>query len=236
MVGESAEPGSTFKLASLLAYLEQTHGDTTRRYCRGEYTFTVGKRSYSYKDSHSHGLVRDVSVREIIKHSSNIGVALMVRDAFPKYSDYARKLDSMFITIGFSAQIGKLAPVNMHPNTKNFTEQYGYYFGAGFCMQPLQTLVYYNAVANGGKMMQPRFVRRTVLGKEEVEYPTVVLKERIASPQTIKIAQEFLRAVVMERAAQPTAPTTTTSRPPARRAPATSTTRPSAATTTAVTP
>lgn len=199
MVGESAEPGSTFKLASLLAYLEQTHGDTMRRYCRGEYTFTVGKRSYSYKDSHSHGLVRDVSVREIIKHSSNIGVALMVRDAFPKYSDYARRLDSMFITIGFSAQIGKLAPVNMHPNTKNFTEQYGYYFGAGFCMQPLQTLVYYNAVANGGKMMQPRFVRRTVLGKEEVEYPTVVLKERIASPQTIKIAQEFLRAVVMEK-------------------------------------
>ena len=199
MVAESAEPGSTFKLASLLAYLEQMHGDTTRRYVRGEYTFNVGKRSYTYKDSHSHGLIRDVSVKEIIKHSSNIGVALMMRDAFPKYSDYARKLDSLFITIGFSAQIGKLKPLNMHPNTRNFTEQYGYYFGAGFCMQPLQTLVYYNAVANGGKMMQPRFVRATTLGKETVEYPTVVLKEQIASPQTIKIAQEFLRAVVMEK-------------------------------------
>ena len=199
MVAESAEPGSTFKLASLLAYLEQLHGDTTRKYCRGDYTFNVGKRSYSYKDSHSRGLIRDVSVKEIIKHSSNIGVALMMRDAFPTYADYARKLDSMFVTIGFSAQIGRLEPVNMHPNTRNFTEQYGYYFGAGFCMQPLQTLVYYNAVANGGKMMQPRFVRSTTLGKETVEYPTVVLKEQIASPQTIKIAQEFLRAVVMEK-------------------------------------
>ena len=199
MVAESAEPGSTFKLASLLAYLEQMHGDTTRKYCRGEYTFTVGKRRYSYKDSHSHGLVPNVSVREIIKHSSNIGVALMMRDAFPNYADYARKLDSLFITIGFSAQIGKLEPLNMHPNTRNFTEQYGYYFGAGFCMQPLQTLVYYNAVANGGKMMQPRFVRFTELDKERVEYPTVTLKEQIASPQTIKIAQEFLRAVVMEK-------------------------------------
>ena len=198
MVAESAEPGSTFKLASLLAYLEQLHGDTSRKYSRGEYTFTVGKRSYSYKDSHSRGLIRDVSVKEIIKHSSNIGVALMMRDAFPSYADYARKLDSMFVTIGFSAQIGKLEPVNMHPNTRSFTEQYGYYFGAGFCMQPLQTLVYYNAVANGGKMMQPRFVRATTLGKETVEYPTVVLKEQIASPQTIKIAQEFLRAVVMD--------------------------------------
>ena len=47
--------------------------------------------------------------------------------------------------------------------------------------------------------MQPRFVRRTTLGKEMLDYPTVVLKERIASPQTIKIAQEFLRAVVMEK-------------------------------------
>ena len=199
MVAESAEPGSTFKLASLLAYLEQLNGDTTRKYDRGEYTFHIGKHSYSYKDSHSRGLIRGVSVKEIIKHSSNIGVALMTRDAFPKYADYARKLDSMFVTIGFSAQIGKLEPVNMHPNTRNFTEQYGYYFGAGFCMQPLQTLVYYNAVANGGKMMQPRFVRSTTLGKETVEYPTVVLKEQIASPKTIKIAQEFLRAVVMEQ-------------------------------------
>ena len=201
MVAESAEPGSTFKLASLLAYLEQSHGDTTHKYIRGEHTFTVGKRRYSYKDSHSHGPVYNVSVREIIKHSSNIGVAMMMRDTafFRNYADYARKLDSMFITIGFSAQIGKLPPVNMHPNTRSFTEQYGYYFGAGFCMQPLQTLVYYNAVANGGKMMQPRFVRATTLDKETVEYPTVVLKEQIASPQTIKIAQEFLRAVVMEK-------------------------------------
>lgn len=199
MVAESAEPGSTFKLASLLAYLEQTNGDTSRLYERGDYTFSIGKRKYSYKDSHSKGNIKNVSIKEIIKHSSNIGVALMIRDAFPKYSDYARKLDSLFITIGFSAQIGKLEPVNMRPNTRNFTEQYGHYFGAGFCMQPLQTLVYYNAVANGGKMMQPRFVRATTLGKETVEYPTVVLKEQIASPKTIKIAQEMLRAVVMEK-------------------------------------
>ncbi len=199
MVGESAEPGSTFKLASLLAYLEQVQGDTTRRYDRGEMTFTVGRRSYHYKDSHSKGHVRDASVRDIIKHSSNIGVALMMRDAFSNYADYARKLDSLYVTVGCSAQIVKLPPVNMHPNTRNFTEQYGYYFGAGFCMQPIQTLVYYNAVANNGRMMQPRFVRSTQSGKETVEYPTVVIKERIASEKTIKIAQEFLRAVVMEK-------------------------------------
>jgi cell division protein FtsI (penicillin-binding protein 3) len=201
MVSESAEPGSTFKLASLLAYLEQSHCDTTKKYVRGEYTFQVGKRRYSYKDSHSHGPVYNTSIKEIFKHSSNVGVAQMMRDTsvFHSYAEYSRKLDSMFIPTGLSAQIITLKPVNMHPDTRSFTEQYGYYFGAGFCMQPLQTLVYYNAVANGGKMMQPRFVRSTVLGKEREEEETVVMKEQIASPQTIKIAQEFLRAVVMEK-------------------------------------
>lgn len=199
MVAESAEPGSTFKLASLLAYLEQTNCDTNRHYMRGDTVFVIGKRRYAYKDSHSKRRVYNQSVKEVIKHSSNIGVASMVRYAFPNYSDYVRKLDSMFITNGDSVQIGKMAPLNLHPKTRNFTEQYGYYFGAGFCMQPLQTLVYYNAVANGGRMMRPRFVRATTLGKETVEYPNEVVKEQIASPQTIKIAQEILRAVVMEK-------------------------------------
>lgn len=200
MVGESAEPGSTFKLASLLAYLEQSHCDTTKRYTRGEYTFNLGKRRYSYKDSHSRGPIPRVSIKEIFKHSSNVGVAQMMRDTsvFSSYAEYTRKLDSMCITLGFSAQLDTLEPVNMRPNTRSFTEQYGYYFGAGFCMQPIQTLVYYNAVANGGKMMQPRFVRSTTLGNVTVQAETKVLRDQIASPQTIKIAQEFLRAVVME--------------------------------------
>lgn len=200
MVAESAEPGSTFKLASLLAYLEQTNCDTNyKEFARGDTVFVVGNRRYAYKDSHSRGRIAHQSVKEIIKHSSNIGVASMVRRAFPNYPDYVRKLDSMFITLGDSVQLGKMQPLNLHRNTRNFTEQYGYYFGAGFCMQPLQTLVYYNAVANGGRMMQPRFVRSATFGNKTVEYANKVQKEQFVSPQTVKVAQEILRAVVMEK-------------------------------------
>ncbi|MBO4645708.1 MAG: hypothetical protein J5642_04255 [Bacteroidales bacterium] len=197
MVSEVAEPGSTFKLASLLAYLEQTNGDTTQTFPIGVVSFPVKKRTVIKKDSHPKNM--QASIREIIKRSSNVGVAQMIIKNFPKYSDYVRKLDSMYITVGYSAQIGKLPPIaDLRPETKIFEEQYSRYFGAAFDMQPMQTLVYYNAVANGGKMVQPRFVKSSRVEEKVTEYPVQVIREQIASPKTIAIAQEFLRAVVAE--------------------------------------
>lgn len=199
MVADAAEPGSTFKLATLLAYLEKTNCDTTRRYSINSHRFNVHNHSYVKYDSHGGGEIQNVSIKEIIQRSSNVGVAMMARDAFPRYADYVRMLDSLYITVGYSAQIGKLKPlVHFLPKTKIFEEQYPRYFGAAFNMQPMQTLVYFNAVANGGRMMQPRFVRYAQVGKKTIEYPVEVIREQIASPKTIHIAQEYLRAVAME--------------------------------------
>ncbi len=200
MVADAAEPGSTFKLATLLAYLEQTNCDTTRRYSINTHTFTARGHKYTRKDSHGGGEVTNVSIKEIMQRSSNVGVAMMARDAFPRYADYVRRLDSLYITVGYSAQIGKLKPLaGFRPETKIFEEQYPTYFGAAFNMQPMQTLVYYNAVANGGRMVQPRFVRYATCGKKTIEYPVEVIREQIASPKTIHIAQSYLKAVAMER-------------------------------------
>lgn len=199
MVADAAEPGSTFKLATLLACLEQTHCDTTMKFSINSHKFVVRNHAFIKYDSHGGAEVENMSIKEIIKRSSNVGVAMMAREVFPNFKDYVRKLDSLYITVGYSAQIGKLPPLaNMRPNTKIFEEQYSRYFGAAFNMQPMQTLVYYNAVANGGRMIQPRFVRYATVGKERIDYPVEVIKEQIASPQTIQIAQEFLRAVVAE--------------------------------------
>ena len=199
MVAEVAEPGSTFKLASLLAYLEKTNGDTTHRFKYLCDQFKVGKRTYLKKDKSKYGYDRSDSatVRKIIQKSSNVGVVNMMRYAFPTYAEYVQKLNEMYRTVGYSAQIGKLDPVaNLRPDTKIFEEQYSRYFGAAFNMQPMQTLVYYNAVANGGKMMQPRFVKSSRVEGKVTEYPTVVIAEQIASKRTIAIAQDILRSVV----------------------------------------
>lgn len=199
MVAEVSEPGSTFKLASLLAYLEKTGGDTTRTFVAHQDTFKVGKRVYYKKDKTDAKASAKATVKEIIQMSSNVGVVNMMRYAFPKFSDYVEKLNSMYITVGYNAQIGKLPPVaNLRPDTRIFEEQYSRYFGAAFNMQPMQTLVYYNAVANGGKMVQPRFVKYTRVEGKVTEYPVVVIADQIASPKTIAIAQDILHAVVKE--------------------------------------
>ena len=159
----------------------------------------MGKRTYLKKDKSKYGYDRSDSatVRKIIQKSSNVGVVNMMRYAFPTYAEYVQKLNEMYITVGYSAQIGKLDPVaNLRPDTKIFEEQYSRYFGAAFNMQPMQTLVYYNAVANGGKMMQPRFVKSSRVEGKVTEYPTVVIAEQIASKRTIAIAQDILRSVV----------------------------------------
>lgn len=199
MVSDVAEPGSTFKLASLLAYLEKSGGDTTKRFKYICDKFQVGRRTYLKKDKPTYGYNKDDSatVKLIIQKSSNVGVVNMVRNTFPTYAEYVQQLNKMFITVAFDAQICQIpSVVNLRPDTKIFEEQYSRYFGAAFNMQPIQTLVYYNAVANGGMMMQPRFVKAYRVEGKLTECPTEVIAEQIASKKTIAIAQDILRSVV----------------------------------------
>ena len=197
MVADVAEPGSTFKLASLLAYLEKTDGDTTTKFVAYQDTFRVGRHIYHKTDKKNAPASEKVSIKKIIQMSSNVGVVNMMRHAYPKFSDYVAKLDAMYITVGFSAQIDTIRAVaNLRPETRIFEEQYSRYFGASFNMPPMRTLVYYNAVANGGKMMAPRFVKSSRVEGKLTEYEPQVIAEQIVSKKTIALAQDILRSVV----------------------------------------
>jgi cell division protein FtsI (penicillin-binding protein 3) len=64
---------------------------------------------------------------------------------------------------------------------------------------PINTVAFYNAIANDGKMMQPRFVKQLMKDGQVVkEYEPVVLKEQIAKPSTIKMMQTILEHVVSQ--------------------------------------
>jgi cell division protein FtsI (penicillin-binding protein 3) len=72
---------------------------------------------------------------------------------------------------------------------------------------PINTVTFYNAIANNGRMMQPRFVKKVVKdGKTIKEFPPVVLKEQIAKPQTIKMMQTILEHVVSQGLGRKAAP------------------------------
>lgn len=200
------EPGSTFKIASALAYLEQRNGDDSQSY---EMLYRVFKRKskdgsktyefpkYDEKDRNTeYGYPID-----IIQRSSNVGIASMIFDAFGdnNYKLYLNKIDQLYITTSFSTQLGKVQAPNLKRTAKDFHTYYNTCFGAGFTMTPIQTLVYYNAIANNGKMIAPLFVKYITKAHETEPiktYQAEVLNERICSPQTIAKAKSYLEAVV----------------------------------------
>lgn len=195
------EPGSTFKLASLLAFLERTQDDSARKYPILSHSFTVtnasGRESrYTKKDEPGRSEEAAYPI-EIFQRSSNVGIASMIFDRFDNYKDFLSKIDSMDITTTFSTQLGKVKAPNIKRNAKDFHNYYNTCYGTAFKMAPIQTLIYFNAVANDGKMIVPLFVKSIMKNNEIVEeYKAEVINEQICEPQTIARAKEYLHAVV----------------------------------------
>lgn len=195
------EPGSTFKLATMLALLEvaKMPVETVYDTGKGSYVFRVGKRAYTVHDSDGHAF-GEIDMHEALVQSSNIYFARAAYDAFdadPKrYTDYLRRLHlDRKVCVGLP-EITEGSPRFMNPDSRGwewcslFNVAYGQ---GGMEVTPLQTLTLYNAVANGGRMVAPRIVsevRRD--GKTIKKYPVEVLEERICSRETLEKVREAL--------------------------------------------
>lgn len=196
------EPGSTFKLASLLAYLEKNDDDTSKVYPIYNHTFEFPTKSGQikryYKCDHKYNPI-DVPPIEVFKRSSNVGIAEMIfttygRRGFPKYLEQLKKF-GLLDTI--HSQLGDIMPARIKDGTNDFNTYYATCFGAGFNIPIIRTLVYYNAVANGGKMMAPLFVRYVTDTYDTIQrFEPQVLIEKIASDTTIMKARKYLEQVV----------------------------------------
>lgn len=197
------EPGSTFKLASLLAYLERTPNDNEKKYPLYAHTFTrKGNNKQEYKYSKNDGINRDEESGypiEVFQRSSNVGIASMIFDKFSiyDYQNYLQKIDSLFITTSFTTQLGQINAPNIKRKANDFHTYYNTCFGTGFKMTPIQSLIYFNAVANNGKMVLPLFVKYITHRDDTIKrFHAEVITENIAKETTIKRAQNYLQAVV----------------------------------------
>lgn len=195
------EPGSTFKLASLLAYLERSPNDSAKKYPILSHQFTVTGKSgkeYRYLKQDEPGKVEAAAYPiEAFQRSSNVGIASMIFDRFSDYKDYLGMIDSLYITTSFSTQLGKVKSPNIKRNARDFHSYYNACFGTGFKMAPIQSLIYFNAVANDGKMIVPFFVRSVTHGKDTLrKYVPEVITEQMCKPETIRRAKEYLESVV----------------------------------------
>ncbi|HHU46270.1 MAG TPA: hypothetical protein GXZ40_00025 [Bacteroidales bacterium] len=197
------EPGSTFKLASLLAYLERTDNDSIKKYPMMYHTFIrKNKNGKEFRYPKTDGYERREEWGypiEAFQRSSNVGIAAMIFDTYSidNYQEYLKKIDSLFITTTFSTQLGMINAPNIKRKAYDFHSYYNACFGTGFKMTPIQTLIYFNAVANDGKMIVPLFVNAVTNKNDTIKkFEAEVIAEQIAKPETIKRARKYLEAVV----------------------------------------
>ena len=204
-LGVGIEPGSTFKLASMLVLLETyPELDINRRNVnigRAHTPLTFSnKKMYDDHPVNESGLV---TIREVFEQSSNKGTARLITDYFGNNPE--RYVNSLY-NIGLNTPLGtgmagEAPPFIKHPiiNKKHWSKTSLPWMSIGYELRlpPLQILTLYNAVANGGKMMKPQFV--TEIRKEGLTVQTIeptVLNEHIASKKTIDTLQSMMRGVV----------------------------------------
>ena len=202
------EPGSVFKVASFLVALDDGVIDTTMTINTGSGVMEMHGRLM--KDHNwRRGGYGTISVPRALEVSSNIGVSWII-DKY--YGSNPTKYVQGLYRVGIHEDLklpiqGYHPPYIRMPDTKT-TDRAKYWskttlpwMSIGYETQiaPINTVAFYNAIANNGKMMQPRFVKQLVKNGEVVkEYEPVVLKERIAKPQAIKTMQTILEHVVSQ--------------------------------------
>ena len=196
--GQLFEPGSTFKLVTMMALLEDSPVELTDSIDTGdgEYTFYNSK----VRD-HEPGGYGKITVQEAFEHSSNIAMAKLVDKHFglrpQKFVDY---IDRLHLSQPLGIQlVGEPTPKLKRPGQKGWSGislpwmSYGY----GFEITPLHTLALYNAVANNGVMIKPVFVKAVKRADEDEEhFDTQVINGKICSSKTLEKLKLLLEGVV----------------------------------------
>jgi cell division protein FtsI (penicillin-binding protein 3) len=197
-VGESHEPGSTFKLMSMVAALEDKVIDTTT------IVDTENGRVKFYDrtvyDSKWGGYGK-VSAAKAFELSSNTAFAKMINDNYAKDPKrFVKRLFNMGLNDKLGLEIkGEGKPVFPYPGDKNWygTTLPWMAFGYGVQLTPLQTLTFYNAIANDGEMVKPRFIKEVKEWDVTVEtFEKEVINPRIASQSTINMVKEMMKNTV----------------------------------------
>ena len=202
------EPGSVFKVASFLVALDDGVIDTTMTIPTGCGVMEMHGRPM--KDHNwRRGGYGTINVARALEVSSNIGVSYLI-DKY--YGHNPKKYVEGLYRIGIHEDlklplVGYHTPMIRMPDTKT-TDRAKYWskttlpwMSIGYETQiaPINTVAFYNAIANDGKMMQPRFIKQLVKNGEVIrEFEPVVLKNRIAKPEAIKTMQTILEHVVSQ--------------------------------------
>lgn len=167
------EPGSVFKPMSFMVAMEDGKINMNSSVYVGNGIHEFCKKKMRDSNWQRGGSMRALSVPEIIKFSSNVGVSVLINEHYHNDpAQFVKGLDRIGVRTDFHLPVkGYKAPNIRYPEKGRWSATTLPWMSVGYETQipPIQTLAFYNGVANGGKMMKPRLISAIKRGNEIVE-------------------------------------------------------------------
>ncbi|MBP5260356.1 MAG: transpeptidase family protein [Paludibacteraceae bacterium] len=194
--GDEIEPGSTFKTVSLMVALDDGVIDTT-------YRVDTGNGRYNFygswmNDTHANGVI---SVPDILAQSSNVGVSRIIEEKYRnRPQQYIDGIHRTGLDQALSLEIPGHGSVKIKESTdKTWARTTLPWTSIGYEVNvpPIYTLMFYNAIANNGRMVKPKLVNAMLRDGDTIRtFPTEVVNQQICQPKTLGEIQSMLRRVV----------------------------------------
>ena len=206
-ISDMLEPGSTFKTASIMVALEDGKITPDTEVDTGNGVMNMYGSKMRDHNWHRGGYGK-INVTRILEVSSNVGVSYLI-DKYYKNDPqkYVDGLKRMSLDQPLHLQIpGEGTPNIKGPKERYFAKTTLPWMSIGYETQipPINTLTFYNAIANNGVMVRPKFVKAAVKDGEVIkEYPTEIINPKICSDHTLAQIRDILRKVVSQGLAKP---------------------------------
>jgi cell division protein FtsI (penicillin-binding protein 3) len=202
----ASEPGSTFKLATLLSLLDDHEVKLSDHLNIEGGTWKIGTRTVHDAEKQE---ISDVTVEQAFEHSSNVGMAKLVVAHYSQHPqqfvDHLKKLRLNEVT-GVDLA-GETSPIIKSPKSRTWSASTLPWMAFGYevLISPLQMLTLYNAVANNGKMMKPYLVNAIqYAGGIDRQNQPAVLIDKICSDETLAELKICLEGVCIKGTARTT--------------------------------
>lgn len=196
-IGHAEVPGSTYKLASIMAGLEDGKFKITDKVnAGGSYSIAGGKLSDS-----NHGMgYGTISIKKAFEKSSNVIAQIMYRAYRSEPQKFLDRLAEFGLTEKLGIDIeGEKTPFVPRPGTTGWSAMSIPWMSIGYELKqsPIQTLAFYNAVANNGTLVRPQFVQQIKRSGRVIKtFKPVVLRDQICSKSTLEIMKSCLEGVM----------------------------------------
>ena len=195
---ENYDPGSTFKLATVMALLEDGFADSTTLLETGNgITYFYGRKM----EDNLKGGFGTITLNRAFELSSNVGIARKIHAAYINNPEkFINRLHAMRLNEPVGIELpGESRPLIKRPDHSTWSRYSLPWMSIGYEIQitPLQTLAFFNGVANNGRMMKPMIVSEIrQSGQTITRFEPQTLVPALASPKTIAVMQNMMRGVV----------------------------------------